>query len=515
MARTVPRAQAPPAPPPSPLPGGGDGPSGQSTDNPNPGGKLSIALSLPSPTEEDRDNEDNDASTVEEGAKAFFQLTASPAPQSGVTVSVTVLMCVTGEPFTAETGLRQKTIDVTASKTKFKFHIQTDNDLKDEDSGTIAVELQGGTGYDLVAGQTTASVKVYDNDAPAGLRANGHLVIQGLGPDRGITLRWDESETTKYGVRFVELTCIRDGSCAPVEDGRARVPITIPNISTLPSQHVADTTEEVLLGLRSDTLYQVGVGSADDFNWYYSHKDKRNRGLADASAWPEAWAVVLVYPTGSPPSVITSVAGIPVEAYQAQGKYTYTICDPAQAPQNENDPSQIPNGFSVDGANNTISIKDIISAWDSAVVWRKANGDNVIQTSGSRIVQCEDPDFDRPHTRNQIVFVSDEVMEFYCPNGDPRACVRAGDLASPTPPRSIIVRDSVDWDEQFGVGCKALHSTLRHEIGHALGLHELGGEFRGWSNSVMISHYELRRKAKVCTPTEQDAVAIMANYQSR
>ena len=161
-----------------------------------------------------------------------------------MTVKVRVFMTVTatGGPFTDQTGGIDTTIDVTESRTTFKFRIPTTDDSDDEDSGPITVELLPRAGYALAQGQTTASVKVYDNDGPARLRANGHRAVQGLGPDRGIKLRWDQSEAIQYDVQFYQLRCIRDGACVWDQDTGGD-PITMPNVTTWPSVHAGDTQQ--------------------------------------------------------------------------------------------------------------------------------------------------------------------------------------------------------------------------------------------------------------------------------
>ena len=53
-----------------------------------------------------------------------------------------------------------------------------------------------------------------------------------------------------------------------------------------------------------------------------------------------------------------------------------------------------------------------------------------------------------------------------------------------------------------------MHEILEHESGHALGFsHALSG------NSIMRPNYE--HASLLCVPQAFDAVAVMANYQSR
>ena len=105
----------------------------------------------------------------------------------------------------------------------------------------------------------------------------------------------------------------------------------------------------MFLDLKSDSVYRVKVGSADDDAWYSTWYEDDDDVVYPNEPWDAlVWSEVLVYPTDIAPwseQPKARVAGIPVEAYQADGRYAYTICDPAQAPQDPYQPSQIPNGF--------------------------------------------------------------------------------------------------------------------------------------------------------------------------
>ena len=417
-------------------------------------------------------------------------------------MQVTVYMCVTytGGPFTDHTGKRQTTINVTKNKTTFPIEFPTNHDWDDEDSGPINVKLLPDTGYALVQGKTTAFVKVYDNDPPAELRANGHLAVRGGDTNASIRLRWKESGTTKYDVLI-----------QPQLDG----------LSSIKRLNVANRTETNLPDLMANKLYKLAVGSTDESNWYRDHKDKKSREkIVDASIWPEVWSEVVVYPTDEPPSSVMRVAGIPVNKYQANGKFAYKICSPSQAPQNENQPSQLPEGFSVFGSDTTTSLIRVIGRWDVRVKWRKANGDNIIETSGWLAETCQDPE--STETQNQVVFYSEQFTENYC---DPDMKVSVlifgcwksdADLSAPSIPETIVMRDSLPdphtWTDLAGSGsCRLLESILRHEVGHPFGL----GDSRS-AEALMWEYVDLDNLDKViCEPNIWDVTATMANYQSR
>ena len=97
---------------------------------------------------------------VTEGAAATFTVTASPAPSSALTVSLTV--SETGS-FVAAGDLGSKTVTVptTGSAT---YTVPTVDDAADEANGSVEVEVGTGTGYDVHATNSSASVTVNDND---------------------------------------------------------------------------------------------------------------------------------------------------------------------------------------------------------------------------------------------------------------------------------------------------------------------------------------------------------------
>ena len=487
----------------------GDGATGASTVNPNPNGKLSIAISLPSPTEDDRDNEDNDASTVEEGARAFFLLTASPAPQSGVTVIVTVLMCVTGEPFSDETGLRQKTIDVTASKTTFPFHIQSNDDQKDEDSGNITVELQADTGYNLVPGKTTTSVKVYDNDAPAGLRANGHLAVRGGDTNPSIGLRWNESGATEYDVWVQQQRCLPGEACEFDPHG----------LSTMVDLDVANTTEATLPGLTAHALYKLSVGSDEDHNWYRNHTNKRSREPADFSVWPEVWSEVAVYPTQTHPTIQgdhedgsgTFVATIALHQFQTDGHLELTICNP---PAPTSPPLELPADAAqpLPAGASVAMLEGIIEEWEGQTLWSTAGESNIIYSTLTRDTACPKPG---KALGKFLYFVSPTTMWALCGDPDHRGCWSydpTSNLVSPTGPLQFLMlrntpRYQSSWLSLTQGNCTWLHWTLSHEVGHAYGL------AHGKTLSSIMSYASV--DYDVCGPTVYDTAAILAIYQSR
>ena len=459
----------------------GDGPKAETvatpTPTPTPSNPL-ITISLPDPAD----------ATVIEGQPAIYRLTASRA----LTSDLTVLMCVTttGGPFTTETGNRQVDFEI-ADGTTMDFKIRTTVDTQDERNGTIQVTLKVGTGYILLKSKTTETVTVMDDDkpnAPTKLRVNGHLNSQGE-----ITLRWQgASGAQKHEARYAACqTPLTDYGCPdPIPDDW----VEPPNFTS--TLLLAGPWEaRIIPSIPAEQLEPA------ELTFYVQVRGK----IVDVSNW-SPW--VVVHPTDSAPTGFTDVAGIEVEAYQADGQYTYTVCDPKTAPTNGLYPMKLATGFDV------VDITKIVGAWDDAVVWRKTNGHNIIRTVGaSDSLVCHDPAPDLPQLRNQIVFVSDAYIDTVCRREDDRAdaCVKqAGDLTGPSVNRSIMLRASVVWNENLLAGCSKLQHVLRHEIGHPLGL----DDYPRFKNSIMW-YYEYDDPELECGPTEWDVAAIMANYQSR
>ena len=113
-------------------------------DDPPPDPEISIAA----------------GSNVTEGTAASFTLTASPAPESALTVSVTVAQ--SGD-FGVATGARTVTIPAGGSYT---LAVTTTGDSVDETDGSVTVSVSSGTGYTVSSSNSSATVAVSDDDDP-------------------------------------------------------------------------------------------------------------------------------------------------------------------------------------------------------------------------------------------------------------------------------------------------------------------------------------------------------------
>ena len=96
-------------------------------------------------------------SGVTEGSDATFTVTASPAPTTALTISVSISQ--TGSYVT--TGSRSVTIPTSATKT---FAVTTTDDSVDEADGSVTATISSGTGYTVSSSASTATVAVSDND---------------------------------------------------------------------------------------------------------------------------------------------------------------------------------------------------------------------------------------------------------------------------------------------------------------------------------------------------------------
>ena len=97
---------------------------------------------------------------VTEGTDTTFTVSASPAPSSALTVSLTVSQ--TGD-FSAGTGSRQVTVPTSGSAT---YTVATINDRTDEADGSVSVAINSGAEYTVSSTAASATVAVSDDDDP-------------------------------------------------------------------------------------------------------------------------------------------------------------------------------------------------------------------------------------------------------------------------------------------------------------------------------------------------------------
>ena len=99
-------------------------------------------------------------SDITEGDNAVFTISASPTPQTALSVNVTITQ--SGD-FGATTGAQTVSIPINGSYT---LTVATTNDSADEANGSVTATVNTGTGYTVSTSRGTATVAVTDNDVP-------------------------------------------------------------------------------------------------------------------------------------------------------------------------------------------------------------------------------------------------------------------------------------------------------------------------------------------------------------
>ncbi len=113
-------------------------------------------------------------SGITEGGDASFTISASPAPSSALSVSVSVAQ--TGD-FGVTTGSQTVSIPTSGSAT---LTIATTNDGVDEADGSVTATVNSGTGYTVSATAGAATVAVADDDVPEiSIVSNGDITEGG------------------------------------------------------------------------------------------------------------------------------------------------------------------------------------------------------------------------------------------------------------------------------------------------------------------------------------------------
>ena len=108
---------------------------------------------------------------VTEGTSATFTITASSAPTTAITVSVSVT-----EDGDVISGTAPSSVTIDATKTTATLTVNTVNDQSDESNSVITAEVQTGTGY-AVGSSSSASVTVEDNDDSTAGNENPNLEV--------------------------------------------------------------------------------------------------------------------------------------------------------------------------------------------------------------------------------------------------------------------------------------------------------------------------------------------------
>ncbi len=200
-----------------------------------------------------RDNEPvvsiSGGDAIAEGGDATFTVTASPAPPTPLTVSLTVTQ--TGS-FVASGNLGAQTVTVPTSGTA-TYTVATVDDNADEASGAVTVAVDRGTGYRVHATDVAASVAVSDDDQPVVSISGGGAVTEGGDATFTVTV-----SPAPASALTVNLTVTQTGSFAASGDLGAKT-VTVPTSGTA-TYTVATRNDRVNEPNGSVTL-KVGAGT--------------------------------------------------------------------------------------------------------------------------------------------------------------------------------------------------------------------------------------------------------------
>ena len=197
---------------------------------------------------------------ITEGGTASFTLTANPAPQGEITVTVDV---TDSGSFASggQAGARTVTVGTSGTAT---FTVTTTNDTADEADGSITAMLQAGTGYTVEdSPDDTASVAVSDNDDPVIGISGGNGVTEGAPATFTLT-----ATPAPHAALTVSLAVTQSGDyTASGQTGTREVVIPTEGRTTVEVATVNDTTDEpngsVTATLAAGTGYLVAA-SPDD-----------------------------------------------------------------------------------------------------------------------------------------------------------------------------------------------------------------------------------------------------------
>ena len=106
------------------------------------------------------------AAAIAEGGNAIFRVSATPAPQSDLDVSLTVAAAEGAGAFVAQSALGSATVTIAAGADFANYTLGTDDDSLDEPNGSLTATLAAGSGYLIAAApDNSVNLVVNDNDA--------------------------------------------------------------------------------------------------------------------------------------------------------------------------------------------------------------------------------------------------------------------------------------------------------------------------------------------------------------
>ena len=202
-------------------------------------------------------------SPVTEGTAAEFTITASEAPMADLTVNLTVTD-VTGSDFVASDDEGAKTVTITNGTTSASYSVTTQSDTVDEESGSVTVTVDAGTGYN-VGSSNSASVTVNDDDLPAITVSGGDAVTEGTAAK--FTLTASTAPTSNLTVNLTVADATNSDFIDSDDEGSKTVSITANSTSAIYSVDTTSDTKDELNGtisvtVASGTGYTIGSPSS-------------------------------------------------------------------------------------------------------------------------------------------------------------------------------------------------------------------------------------------------------------
>ena len=204
---------------------------------------------------------------VTEGDTAVFTLSASPAPESTLTVTVTVVEDTSGgQGYLAQGETAPREVELPPAGTA-TFSVRTVNDSADEPAGAVTATVGPGSGY-TVGTPASASAAVADDDATPGLSAvsfasGASQAREGdAAQELQITLTPAPSTAVTLSYTVGGTATTADYTVAPpspltVSAGTQAVTLTV----TIIDDTVAEDKETVELTLGDGTNYDIGRGT--------------------------------------------------------------------------------------------------------------------------------------------------------------------------------------------------------------------------------------------------------------
>ena len=208
-----------------------------------------------------------DGTGITEGGDAVFTVSASPAPTSSLTVSLTVADDGTSN-FLAQSDEGTQTVTIAGGQSSATLTLTTEDDSTDEADGSVSATVAGGTGY-TVGSPSTGTVAVSDND-PTPSTTPVISIADGTGITEGGDAAFTVSASPAPAANLtVSLTVADDGSSdflAPADEGTRTVTIAGGQSSaTLTLTTEDDSTDEadgsVSATVAGGTGYTVGSPS--------------------------------------------------------------------------------------------------------------------------------------------------------------------------------------------------------------------------------------------------------------